>query len=84
MQDDTNLMLGERLTFFGAMRMNWFVLSAAWRIVVAFTAHWLFGGQIVSSTATARRNASGDIESVERLEVTYSNVTLTWEKRREL
>lgn len=81
MQDDTNLMLARPLTFFAAMRMSWFVLSAALKIAGAFLVGSLFGGVTASSTATARKNGSGAIVSVERLQITYSNVTMTWEKR---
>lgn len=78
---DTNLTLGKSLTFSGAMRLNWFVLSSAFKIAGAFTTGWLLGGVTVSSTATLRKIDSDDIGSVEKLEITYKNVTVTWVKR---
>lgn len=81
MVEDTNLTLAKRLTFSDAMRMSWLPLSSAFRIAVAFWAAWLFGGQTVSSTAIVQKNASGDIESVKRLEIVYQNLTVTWVKR---
>lgn len=78
---DTNLILRKRLTFSAAMSMIWFLLSTALYLSVGLLKGWFHGGQIVSSTATVRKNASDDIVSVSRLELTYSNATVTWEKR---
>jgi hypothetical protein len=81
MVDDTNLTLGKRLTFSAAMSLSWLALSASLKVALAFLAGWLTGGAIVSSIATVQKNGSGDIASVKRLEMTFSNVTITWEKR---
>lgn len=83
MQEGSNLTLEKPLTFSAAMKMSWFVLSAALKIAGAFVVGSLLGGVTASSTAIARKNASGAIASVERLQITYSNVTMTWEKRHQ-
>jgi hypothetical protein len=80
MVEDTNLILEKPLTFSDARRMSWLALSASLRVVVAFWAGWLTGGLIVSSTATVRGNVKDDTASVSKLVMTYSNVTITWEK----
>jgi uncharacterized membrane protein SpoIIM required for sporulation len=83
MQVDMNLTPEKRLTFSAAMSMSWFVLSSALTISAGFLGGWLSGGTIVSSTATVQKSDSGDIESVERLEVTFKNATMTWVKRHQ-
>jgi hypothetical protein len=74
------LILERRLTFSAAMSLIWWTLSLALYLSAGLLMDWWQNGRIVNSTATAQKNASGDIANVKRLEIVFRNAKVTWEK----
>lgn len=81
MLGNMNSMPERPLTFFDVTKLTFTLFSLAWRISAGSAMGWWRNGGTVSTTAMGQKTGNGAIVNVSKLNLTFSNATVTIEIR---